>query len=95
MNNIYDKYKNISFELDVEQLAELFEVCGITSLKKLCKSSKISYHCSANIFAAVKEGRSIRVTGGTLDKLCDLLTAYPEELLKDKDRWNDVQLRTI
>ena len=74
--------KNLT--LDVAHLRELFDVCGITSHKILEGMTGVDRETALRIFETVQEDRRLRVKKKTLDKLCEALTAYPEELLDNK-----------
>ena len=70
--------------LNVDHLRELFDVCGITSSGILEGMTGVDRETAQRIFETVKEGMRLRVKKKTLDKLCEALTAYPEELLDNK-----------
>lgn len=66
-----------------DTLKELFELCDIDSPAALSGAAKVEITTARVMFKRMKDEDFIRVNRGTLNKLCDALTAYPDELTGD------------
>lgn len=63
-----------------DTLTELFELCGIDSPASLVAAAGVDINTARNIFKRMGTEDFIRVNRTTLEKLCDALVAYPDEL---------------